>query len=241
MLYFRIMAESKLARSSRSSDHIWLIGYPTETLTGARLPSGHDVIRNFMHYHHSQKLTVSESAKHVYDQLMPSWIKSRLPTRQKHHIIKKITDLHSEHVRLARNKIRNNQKDQENQKSFMERLSKLFDISHANAQQLIKNVEDKQFLKLQQESRSGSIGSVDKKLAAKEKRTTERKERQQNFAKRMMATKTQGQQPALPRNDAESEPKDDSEAELLRMPATSSSSTEESEDSLIEFGGERRS
>ena len=49
-------------------------------------------------------------------------------------------------------------------------MSQLFDISHANSEQLIKTDEDRQFLKLQQQSRTGSIGPVDNKLMVKEKR-----------------------------------------------------------------------
>lgn len=45
----------------------------------------------------------------------------------------------------------------------------MFDISLANADQLIKVEEDRKFLKLQKESRTGVIGSVDIKLFEKEK------------------------------------------------------------------------
>ena len=61
-----------------------------------------------------------------------------------------------------------------NQKEYTNKLSQLFDISHANSEQLIKTDEDRQFLKLQQQSRMGSIGSVDKKLMVKEKRVAKR-------------------------------------------------------------------
>ena len=47
---------------------------------------------------------------------------------------------------------------------------------------MMNNDEDRAFLKLQQQSRTGSIGPVDKKLADREMRAKERKER---FAKRV--------------------------------------------------------
>jgi len=36
------------------------------------------------------KLTISDSANKVFAQVMPFWDKSRIPTRQKHHILQKI-------------------------------------------------------------------------------------------------------------------------------------------------------
>ncbi|CAH0562945.1 unnamed protein product [Brassicogethes aeneus] len=164
-------------KSTRSSDNIWLIGHANEIISGARLPSGRDVMRNFVFYHRSQKLTIRDSAELVHNQLVPFWIKSRLPIRQKYHIIKKIKEFYEEHVRLMKHKTRNNPTDQKNQQKFIDKLEKLFDISHANSQQLIKNEGDRQFLKLQQESRTGSIGPVDKKLAKQEIRSALRKER----------------------------------------------------------------
>ena len=47
----------------------------------------------------------------------------------------------------------------------------LFDISHAASEQLISIKEDKQFLKMQKESRSDVIRQVDKKKANRDKRT----------------------------------------------------------------------
>jgi hypothetical protein len=54
-------------------------------------------------------------------------------------------------------------------------LDKLFDISHAASEQLMDITEDKQFLELQRESRSGVIGSLDKKKVDRDKRVFERK------------------------------------------------------------------
>jgi len=160
---------------TRGCDNVLLIGYPLEHLTGARLPSGRDVMRNFVFYHLTLKKTVKESAQLVYDQLMPFWLKSRLPTRRKDHIIKKVTDLYKEHCNLMKNAARGNEKDLENQEKFSRKLDNLFDISHAASDQLIHIEEDKEFLKLQQQSRIGVIGSVDKKRTDRERRAIERK------------------------------------------------------------------
>ena len=93
------MAKSTL---TRSSDIVWLIGHPKETIAGARLPSARDVMRNFVHFHRKQKLTIAESAQLVHDQLLPFWDKSRLPVRYKSAIIKQIKDLYCQHATLLK-------------------------------------------------------------------------------------------------------------------------------------------
>jgi hypothetical protein len=168
------MAESKL---TRSKDNIWLIGYPIETITGARLPSGRDVMKNFVFHHRLQKRTIADSSERVYDQLLPFWIKSRLPTREKHHVIQKIKQLYIQQTDLLKNRSRSNAKDLDNQRQYSNKLDELLDISHADSYELIKNDEDREFLRLQQESRTGCIGSADEKLARREKRSVERQKR----------------------------------------------------------------
>lgn len=129
-------------------------------------------------------MTVTDSAHQVYDQLIEFWAKSHLPVRQKHHIVQMIEDLYTERNNLMKHRSRRNQSDQHKQKQFTEKLQQLFDASHANAKSILTNEEDRTFLQLQQESRTGSIGPVDKKLADKEKRRAERQQRQLEYERR---------------------------------------------------------
>src|ERR1700759_2132990 len=101
------------SKMTRSKNSIWLIGYPCQTITGARLPSGRDVMRNFIFFHRLSKLTIADSARQVHEQLITFWTKSRLPVRQKQHIIQKIKDLYGEHRRLMSTRARSNDKDLE--------------------------------------------------------------------------------------------------------------------------------
>ena len=39
-----------VTKKTRSKDNVWLIGYPSETISGARLPSGRDAMRNFVYF-----------------------------------------------------------------------------------------------------------------------------------------------------------------------------------------------
>ncbi|KAK0066099.1 hypothetical protein Bpfe_004220 [Biomphalaria pfeifferi] len=167
---------------SRKNSYVWLIGYPKEAILGARLPSGRDAMRTFFFYHKSSKMTVGESARLTFEAVQSFWLKSRLPIRKQQHCIEKIKDLYNEHRQLVKNRKRNSDSDGLKQKQYSIKLDQLLDISHSSAAQMIKNEEDRQFLKLQQQSRAGCIGTVDKKLAAKEKRSLERRKRYNEWA-----------------------------------------------------------
>ena len=76
-----------------------------------------------------------------------------------------------------KHRTRSNVTDKVNQDKYIKKLNSLFDISHARADEMIKNEEDREFLQLQRLARVDSISSVDGKLAAKEKRSAECKQR----------------------------------------------------------------
>jgi len=128
----------------------------------------------------SQSLLVTNYRKKVsikYDNLLPFWLKSRLPTQDRRNILPKIKQLFSEQTNLMKNRSRSNEHDLINQKKYNDKLDLLFDVSPTNADQIIKNEEDRQFLRLQKESRTGCIGPVDNKLDGQEKRSAERRKR----------------------------------------------------------------
>ena len=45
-------------------------GFPSKQLTGTQIPSGRDVMCNFIYKHHSKNLPIQDSTLAVYDQLM---------------------------------------------------------------------------------------------------------------------------------------------------------------------------
>lgn len=62
--------------------------------------------------------------------------------------------------------------DHQKQKECTEKLDIVFDISHVNSNELIQNEEDRQFLNLQETSRTRCSGSADSKtLSVIKKRT----------------------------------------------------------------------
>ena len=61
----------------------WLIGDPLQNILGAKLPSGRDVMRNLVHYHRMKNVNIQDAANRVYTQIIPMWVKARIPTKAK--------------------------------------------------------------------------------------------------------------------------------------------------------------
>lgn len=89
--------------------------------------------------------------------------------RKKPNIKKKLKDLYDEQASLMKHRSRSNQADLLSQRRYTKKLDKLFDISSVAADKLIKNEKNRLFVKLQYESRTGSIEPVDKNLAERKK------------------------------------------------------------------------
>ena len=52
------MAHGGIRHVTRGSDNVFLLRYPLEHITGARLSSGRDVMRNFVFHHLTLKKTL---------------------------------------------------------------------------------------------------------------------------------------------------------------------------------------
>ena len=150
---------------------IWLIGATSPFINGSKLPSNRQVISRFLHLHQVHEETVKDSAKTTTKELLSFWEKARIPTRQDFHITNKIKDFYTQYQKLRKNISRQSSSQQTKVKEFTECLDDLFDVAHSDALHMIKIDEDRKFLVAQREKgRSGTIGSVDRKLYQKEKR-----------------------------------------------------------------------
>ena len=69
-----------MAAKTRSSQHVWLIGFPSDKINGAKLPSGRDVM-HFLIKHRENKCTIRESANTTYDELIKIWDQCRIPVK----------------------------------------------------------------------------------------------------------------------------------------------------------------
>jgi hypothetical protein len=122
------------------------------------------------------KMTVRASSTAVIEAIETFWAKARIPIRPKQHCIIKVEQLFNKWAGLKKNSKRDTDKQRENEAEFAQDLDNLFDIAHADALDLIKIQEDKEFLIAQrQPGRQGCIGSVDRTLTLKEARAAKRK------------------------------------------------------------------
>ncbi|GBN25260.1 hypothetical protein AVEN_272259-1 [Araneus ventricosus] len=72
---------------------------------------------------------------------------------------------------LQKNACRRSETQEENERNFISDLNKLFDIAHANALEIIKIEEDRNFLLSQREpGRRGCLMGIDMKLTKREER-----------------------------------------------------------------------
>ena len=117
-----------------------------ETITGSKLPSTRQVLGRFFYLHTVEKKTVKESAAKTTTELVQFWQKARIPTRQEYHIINKIKQQHQIWQGLKKAASRGTEKQQNNEDNFTSVLDDLFDVAHADALQIIKIAEDREFL-----------------------------------------------------------------------------------------------
>ena len=60
--------------------------------------------------------------------------------------MQKIKQLYDEYSGVMKHRSRSNATDRFNQEKYTKKLDALFDVSHARAEQMIKNDEDREFL-----------------------------------------------------------------------------------------------
>lgn len=162
--------------TKRSDSDIWLIGQPIPNILGAKLPTKKQVMLKLFYLNMEKNITIREAATYTSEEVIGYWNKSRIPHRDKKHVITEIEKIYKSWRTLSKHKFRKSAKNLENQAEFQTRLKTLFDISHKNAMSMIKNPEDKIFLENQRSGMEGSLGSMDMKLHQKETRTFQRKE-----------------------------------------------------------------
>ena len=102
---------------------------------------------------------------------------ARIPTRDVRNCRTKLGKLFEEWRLLKKNKGKQSVKQQSREAEFLCKLDDLFDIAHANAMNIMKIPEDKQFLLAQREKgRKGAMVGRDEKLDGKEKQVVKRLE-----------------------------------------------------------------
>lgn len=165
---------------------IFIIGHVEEAIKGAKLPSKMQVLRYLFHRTRNLKESVHEGAKATVTEVLRFLHKVRIPTMEPRNIIPKIKSLYEEWRKLQKVSFRKTEKEQKLQEAFRENLEYLFDIAPSDVLNMLKNEEKKVFLENQRKKeRIGCISTVcDLNLLAKERRSIERRHKEQERFKR---------------------------------------------------------
>lgn len=174
---------SPSVKTRASVDSLWtieLIGRTSHEITGAKLPSNRQLMQMFFYNVRFVKLTARESARLAVSAVLIYWQQARIPTQLENKCIEKVLKLYDQ-WKSIRKRVASERtgakKEMEN--TFVDALDDLFDIAHANALEQMRIEDDKEFLRLQrQKGRPGCMGGIDMTLYAREKRVTERKEKE---------------------------------------------------------------
>ena len=156
-------------------DKWYLVKNLCDDITEAKLPSNKQVLQYFLHLHQIQKKPVCTAAGEVVKKLSTFCAKANVPVQHKPDCINQVQKLFKRWVDLKKNSSRNTSTQKAKESEFSDKFEDLFDIAHANALSMIANKEDKNFLIAQREKgRCGTMSSLDKMLAAKQKQNREK-------------------------------------------------------------------
>ncbi|GBM39966.1 hypothetical protein AVEN_142092-1 [Araneus ventricosus] len=171
-----------MASNLRSGDrNIYLIGSECHQITGCKLPSNRQVLSVLFYNLHEVKLSIRESANLVVRECLIFWEKARIPTIATPHCVEKIMKMYNHWRNLQKSACRRSETQEENERNFISDLNNLFDIAHANALEIIKIEENRNFLLSQGEpGRRVCLMGIAMKLAKREERLSLRVIEQEN-------------------------------------------------------------
>ena len=159
---------------TRSSTEVWLVGQLIDCLDlqhFRQLPTCGQVLKRLFFYLKVNKLSLSTSCSTVIDETLVIWHAAKIPTTQKPNAVFKLKILYQKHVSVAKNKLWQTDRQQELEYEFSELMMKLFDISHAYNDHIIRIDEDRQFLEDHRRDRKMIMGEEDQAFRQmKEKR-----------------------------------------------------------------------
>lgn len=179
-------------RNLRKDSVVYLIGHYTSQIVGNKLPSNKQVLHVLFFNMREVKLSLRESAALTIKEASIFWDKARIPIRKENHCVEKLEKLYAEWRALQKSAKRKSESAKQKEQIFVEKMDDLFDISHANALELITIEEDKQFLISQkQKGRPGCMYGIDYQLAAREKVAEEKHKKMSKRLQRSLQEKSQ--------------------------------------------------
>ena len=129
-------------RTTRKSTEIWLIGHPVESFKSTQLPSRKEVLALLMNYKDNLGLAIRDAIHATAEDLIDVWKCLGVPTRMKHHVVKKVKTDFEEWKKLKKNKENKSKRTkmlEKKEQRWVKSLAELFDIKAA------KKNEEKSF------------------------------------------------------------------------------------------------
>ena len=159
---------------TRDSLSIWLLGEMIPALEGNQLPTNRQVLCRLFFDLKINKLDVPRSCSNVIDDVLQFWHMANIPTKHKPNAIAKLKAFYQEYVLLRKNKARRTERQGQLETDFSHKLNQLFDLSHANSEQLIKIPQDFEFLQDQQGPRKMIMTGEDLQFKKREEKRQKR-------------------------------------------------------------------
>lgn len=165
----------------RKDDEIYLVGYISHQILGAKLPSNRQVLSVLFYHTRILKRNTSESTKLVAEEVAIFYNKARIPIPTLHNCALKVERLYKEWTELHKNAhIKQTALVLQRINNFTEKLDNLFDMSHTDALDMIKDEDTRSFLVQQRQSgRPGCLLGVDQLTINAEQRRELRLEQEE--------------------------------------------------------------
>ena len=172
-------------KTLRKDTAVFLIGNYTSQIVTKKLPSIRDVLKVLFFNMRQIKLSLQDSANLAVRETEIFWEKARIPTRRLNKSIVKLKSIYAEWRNLQKKKSTNTSLQKTKESQFEEKLDNLFDISAANALEVMTIEEDKEFLILQRQSgQPGYMSGLDKAFQETEKKRETQAEKLETRRKR---------------------------------------------------------
>ena len=160
--------------TTRSATEIFLVGYPSSSISGCQLPTNRQAFQYFLHLQslpeNAGNPKLQDLANETVEAVIPFWQMARIKTMTKYNPAQHFMRLHKKHRDLARNKSRTGDPGGKRNAFFL-KLDSLFDIGASDAIQEIqrnrmlsreKKDEDIKFYQDQKTERKAHMSGHDK-------------------------------------------------------------------------------
>lgn len=142
----------------RKDYDLYLIGSIDHQIVGAKLPSNRQVLSVYFYNTRILQMNASESANLVVEEVAVFYSKARIPTAIQRNNALKVERLVEEYKLVQKNSKRNSLTQTTKEREFVDKLDDLFDMSHRDSMELIRDDETREFLTAQR--KKGRIGCL---------------------------------------------------------------------------------